>query len=290
MDNNWNHQSVKANGVQMHFVREGSGPPLLLLHGWPGFWYDWNRNIRPLSEHFDCIAVDMRGFGYSEKPDLQAEFGYNDGTLAADILELLNELGLAKVGLIGHNLGALWAQRFVRSHPERVSKLALLAPPYIGIGQRWREPQHGPEFWYQYFHNLDWSHEIIGTSRKTIEIYISHFLKTRPYRSDAFTEEDVKQYIDAYEQEGAIEAGFKVFRAAFRGGNQIVLPQEKIITHKTLVLWGEEDKTVPIRWADRLGEYFSNMEFRSLRRCGHYSMRELPDQVNEYFISFFKKG
>lgn len=290
MDFPWNHQSVKANGVQLHFVRHGEGQPLLLLHGWPGFWYDWNLNIPVLSEHFDCIAPDMRGFGYSEKPDLSPEIGYDDGTIAADILEFLNELGLSKVGIMAHDFGAVWAQRFVRSHPERVGKLVLFNPPYLGIGQRWREPQHGPNFWYQYFHNLDWSHELVGAAPKTIEAYITHFLKHWSHKKGAFTQEDLRQYVEAFSQPGAIKHGFDVYRSAFRGGNQIILPETRIITKETLVFWGEEDVCVPIRWSDRLGEFFANMNLVRAPQCGHFVMRENPDLVHEHVLKFFRGG
>jgi pimeloyl-ACP methyl ester carboxylesterase len=284
----WNHQSVKANGVQMHFVRHGEGTPLLMLHGWPGFWFDWNRNIPELAQHFDCIAPDMRGFGYSEKPDLAPEFGYNDGTFAADVLEFLNELGLTKVNLIAHDFGCLWAQRFVRSHPERVNKLIMFNPPYLGIGQRWREPQHGPNFWYQYFHNLDWSHELVASSRQSIELYISHFLSHWPHKKSAFTDDEKREYYDAFSQPGAVKHGFDVYRSVFRGGNQIILPETRIITHPTLVLWGEEDVCVPIRWADRLGEFFANIEFVRVPGCGHFPFREDADFVHPHIISFLK--
>lgn len=288
MHNQWNHQSVKANGLQLHFVREGEGTPLLMIHGWPGIWYDWSKQLPVLSQHFDCIALDMRGFGHSDKPELPPEMGYNDGSMAADILEVINELGLAKVGLIGHNFGCLWAQRFVRSHPERVSKLALFNPPYMGIGQRWREPQHGPQFWYQYFHNLEWSGAMVSATPESIRAYITYFLKDRPIKkAEAFTDEDMDVYVESYSLPGAIESGFKVFRSAFRGGNQIVLPEEKIIAHETLILWGEDDLCVPIRWSDRLGEYFSNYHFHRIAQCGHYPMRECPEKTNEYLIKFF---
>lgn len=284
----WTHQSVKANGVQLHFVREGSGMPIILVHGWPGFWYDWNRNIPALAEHFDVIAVDMRGFGYSEKPDLPPEVGYNDGAMAADLFEFINELGLPRVGLVGHNLGALWVQRFVRSHPDRVERLALIDPPYLGVGHRWREPQHGPNFWYQYFHNHDWSHKIVASSRESIETYIRFFLTDRPLQKDAFSEEDVQEYVEAYSQPDAMKATFKVFQSPFRGGNQIVLPEEKIIAHETLILWGEDDSCVPIRWSDRLGEYFSDYHFHRIPNCGHYVMREYPELTNKHLVRFFK--
>lgn len=286
MGRTWNHQSVEVNGVHLHFVREGSGPALLMLHGWPGFWFDWNRNLPVLAEKFDCIALDMRGFGYSDKPSEDPVSAYNDGAMAADILEFLKELGLARVTLVAHDFGALWAQRFARSHPERVDKLVLFNPPYLGIGQRWREPQHGPNFWHQYFHNLAWSHELIGSSRENIEIYITHFLKDWCGKKDAFTDEELAEYVDAYAQPGAIEHGFDVYRAIFHGGNQIVLPNDKVIAKETLVIWGEEDPCVPIRWSDRLGEYFSNLTLVRAPGCGHYVMREDPNLVHDKIQKF----
>lgn len=285
----WNHQSVKANGVQFHFVREGEGDPILLLHGWPGFWFDWSVTIPLLSGRFDCIAPDMRGFGYSEKPELPPEVGYNDGTMAADILYFLNELGLSRVHLAGHDFGALWAQRFVRSHPERVSKLILFNPPHLGIGQRWREPQHGPNFWHQYFQNLDWSHELVASSRENTRLYVSHFLKHWSAKKNAFTPEDVEEYVEAFSQPGAIKHGFDVYRSAFRGGNQIVLPEERIINVPTLILWGEDDLCVPYRWSDNIGDYFSNMTLVGLPRTGHFPMRECPDLVHEKMMAFLNR-
>ena len=285
----WNHQSVRANGVQLHFVREGNGEPLIFLHGWPGFWYDWSENLPVLGEHFDCIAPDMRGFGYSEKPSLPPEVGYNDGSMAADILEFLNELGLARASLVAHDFGALWAQRFARSHAERVARLVLFNPPYLGIGQRWREPQHGPHFWHQYFHALDWTHKLIEAGRENVELYVSYFLNAWCHPSFKFRPEVLAEYIEACSQPGAIQHGFDVFRAAFRGGNQIVLPEEKIIALPTLILWGEDDPCVPIRWADRLGEFFANYSFLKIPRCGHYPMREKPELVHDHILRFFKK-
>lgn len=288
MAENWNHQSVKTDSVQLHFVREGEGHPLLMIHGWPGFWFDWSRNIPRLSKNFDCIALDMRGFGYSEKPDLPPESGYNDGAMATDLLGVINELGLAKVHVMAHDFGALWAQRFVRSHGERVAKLILFNPPYMGIGQRWREPPHAPNFWYQFFHNLDWSHELVGASRENTKIYLTHFLREWSVQKSAFTEEDIEQYVEAYSQPGALKHGFDVYRAAFRGGNQIVRPEERIITHPTLILWGQDDVCVPIRWADRLGEFFSDRTFVSVPQTGHFVMREKPDFVHDQILSFLR--
>ena len=66
-DEEWGHQNLNANGARLHFVRNGEGAPIFLIHGWPDFWWSWHRNIPDLSEHFQVIAPDLRGFGESEK-------------------------------------------------------------------------------------------------------------------------------------------------------------------------------------------------------------------------------
>ena len=74
----FNHQYATINGLRYHYVREGSGPPLFLIHGWPGFYYEWHLNIGPLSERFDVVVPDMRGYGHTDKPDLPPEEAYTD--------------------------------------------------------------------------------------------------------------------------------------------------------------------------------------------------------------------
>src|SRR5207249_3123175 len=89
----FNHEYATINGIRYHYVREGSGPPLMLVHGWPGFYYDWHLNIRSLAEHFEVVAPDMRGYAYTEKPDLPPEEGYTPAVFADDIAALLDHLG-----------------------------------------------------------------------------------------------------------------------------------------------------------------------------------------------------
>lgn len=86
------------NGVRLHFVRQGKGPPILLIHGWPGFWYEWHSNIPVLARQHTVIAPDLRGFAYSDKPDLPAEEGYTAEAAAGDLLGLLDRLGRADAG------------------------------------------------------------------------------------------------------------------------------------------------------------------------------------------------
>lgn len=148
----WNHGYAEANGIRIHYVREGSGTPLVLLHGWPEFWYVWRKNIGALAESFDVIAPDLRGFGESEKPGLPEPPGKLLDELVEDLRGLAGALGIGRFGLVSHDVGSFVAQRFAARYPERILGLFFFNCLYPGIGRRWLEPESVAEIWYQSLH------------------------------------------------------------------------------------------------------------------------------------------
>ncbi len=287
-DDGLNHQYATINptaspvegGVRYHYVREGAGPPLLLVHGWPGFYYEWRLNIGPLSERFDVVAPDMRGYAYTDKPDLPPEEGYTAAALAEDIRCLLDHLGWEKANIVTHDFGAVWVQQFARTCRDRVDRLVLFNPPYPGIGMRWIEPGHVPQTWYQMFHQLPWAEDLVGSSRRATELYVRHFLSHWSYDKDLWTDAEIAEYVEAFSQPGAIRGGFNCYRAAFRTMGQ-GQPGDPRIYAPTLVLWGDSDAVLPIAWSDKLGDFFPNLTFRKVEKAGHFLMREQPDLVNQ---------
>ena len=142
------HHTAVVNGLHIHYVTHGQGAPVILLHGWPEFWYSWRKQIPVLGERFEVIVPDMRGFGYSDKPHT----GYDTRTAASDIYALARGLGHPRVSLVAHDIGARVAYRFTLDHEETVERLALLdaTPPHERYG-----PQMPPvvrERWHAYFH------------------------------------------------------------------------------------------------------------------------------------------
>src|SRR5690348_4002896 len=124
------HQVAIVNGFRMHYVIAGAGYPLVLLHGWPQSCYEWRKIIPSLAERFTVIAPDLRGLGNSDRPLT----GYDKRTLAADVSALLGSLGLSKIGLAGHDWGAVAGFYLAYDHPELVERLMVLdALP--GLGQ-----------------------------------------------------------------------------------------------------------------------------------------------------------
>jgi pimeloyl-ACP methyl ester carboxylesterase len=281
------HHYVTANGVKLHYVRQGAGDPLLLIHGWPGFWYEWARNIPALAEHFDVIAPDMRGYAYSDKPELPPEVGYSDTAYAEDLKAFLDFYHLHSVRIVSHDFGAVWVQKFARTYPDRVSRLMLFDPPYPGIGARWFELPHLFNTWYQLFHQLPLAEELVGSSKQATEVYLRHFLTAWSARKDAWTDEDVAAYVEAYSQPGALRGGFSCYRAALRGGAFSGGGDLKVDV-PTMVLWGDGDQILPYAWSDKLPEFFTHLTLKKMEGLGHFMMREDPDRVNAEILAFMR--
>jgi pimeloyl-ACP methyl ester carboxylesterase len=284
----WRHEVATVNGVRLHYVRQGAGFPLLLLHGWPGFWYEWAPVLPALAVHHEVVAPDLRGFAYSEKPDLPPEEAYRRDGVAEDVAALAGHLGWRRLAVLAHDIGATVAQPLARAYPERVARLVLLDPPYPGIGRRWREPGHVREVWYQVFHTLPWAEALVGASPATIRLYLRHFLTHWSARRGWLTEAELDHYVAAYAQPGALGGGFGYYRAfeRFRTAQGDIPPAELAVRVPTLVLWGEGDPVLPVAWADRLPEYFPDLVLESIPGVGHFMMREAPELLVERVLGF----
>ena len=161
----WTHRTAVVNGIHIHYVIHGQGAPVILLHGWPEFWYSWRKQIPVLGERFEVIVPDMRGFGYSDKP----RTGYDTRTAASDMHELARVLGYQRVSLVAHDIGARVAYRFTLDHEETVARLALLdsTPPHESYGPQ--RPQVVRERWHSYFHQqYDLPEKLIKGERRSI--------------------------------------------------------------------------------------------------------------------------
>ena len=120
------HHNVTVNGINLHYVREGSGPPLLLIHGWPGWWYEWHMNIKPLAAQFDVIAPYAPGWGPAKDQLPEVDEGPLDLTLHQ--CDVLDALGLARAHVVGISVGAWMAAELAAIAPQRVDRLVLVNP------------------------------------------------------------------------------------------------------------------------------------------------------------------
>lgn len=287
----WNHQYADVNGVRLHYVRHGSGMPLILLHGWPEFWFAWHKNIPVLSDSFDVVVPDLRGFGNSEKPDSSAAEAYTLDHHVADLLGLIDALGFEQVGIVSHDIGAMVAQSFARQYPERLTGLFFFNLPYPGIGSRWAEPEHLNEIWYQGFHQQPWAVELLATSRDAIRVYFGNMLAHWAYDKHAF-DEDLEAWVDNFAAPGNLQGGFNWYAAIFPLRLAMIrgeAPASPPIDTPTRVRWGKHEPFMLVEYADRLPEYFSNLDFKPVPDAGHFVHYERPDYANREITDFFKQ-
>jgi pimeloyl-ACP methyl ester carboxylesterase len=288
-DPRWGHaRAPGAAGVEIHFVRQGQGAPVVLLHGWPGFWYDWRRVIPTLSRSADVLAPDLRGFGASGKPAGPPDRVYTPDAHAADMVSLIDHVRLDPAVLVGYDIGARVAQTLARLAPELIRALVLLNPPYPGIGDRRFEPSAQREFWYQHFHTLPWADQLIGHSRETVRVYLRHFYDHWAGRKEAVRPRELEHIVELYSRPGAVAASIAWYRGGSGTGlarmlHEATAPdvQGPTISQPTIVLWGDADPIFPVSWADQLPRYFSRVSLRLLPGVGHFVPLEAPGEVVE---------
>lgn len=286
----WDHETVQVNDIELHYIHEGDGFPLFLVHGWPEYWRTWRKNIPALTDSFDVIVPDLRGFGQSDKPDVPATEGYTVNNHVADITALAAELDIDEFGFVSHDLGAYVGQAIAREQPELVRGLFFFDCPYPGIGDRWRDPDHIDEIWYQTFHQQPWATDLVGANRETCRLYLDHFLSHWAGDPKAFDEADREAWVDTFYESGNLQGGFNWYVGADEDRKRLMregAPSMERINVPTRILWGEADPIVKSEWADRLDEYFADYELETVPDAGHFVHYERPDLTNEAIESFF---
>lgn len=281
------HATIKANGAAFHVARTGAGKPLLLLHGWPEFWLTWEPVMTRLAGRFSLIAPDLRGFGDSDKPD--GPFRPDQHT--ADMLALMDALGIKRFGVVGHDVGGAVMQPLARAAADRLTGLLLFDFVYPGIGPRMVTPDRLNHIWYQSFHQIEMAPALVGATRESCRTYIGHFLKAWSHRKDAF-DGVLDAFTDNFMKPGNLAGGFAHYRASHAGRIKMIqgeAPKLPPITVPTCVRWAEHDPLFPYAWTDQLHETFSDLDLAMFDGVGHFPHREDPDRAAREIAAFFDK-
>ena len=279
------HSTVTAAGAEFHVVSAGSGPALLLLHGWPEYWRTWEPVMQRQAGRFTLIAPDLRGFGESAKPE--GPWGAEDH--ARDMIAVLDALGLGRVGVVGHDVGGSIMQPLARLAPERIAGLFFFDFSYPGIGARMATSDRLNEIWYQSFHQMPMAATLVGASRDTCRAYIGYFLRHWAHRKDAF-DDVMEDWVDNFLRPGNLDGGFAFYRAAHATRMAMIAgtaPVPAPIGLPTCVRWAEHDAIFPAAWTDRLGEFFTDLDLAIFPGVGHYPHREDPNRAAAEIAGFF---
>lgn len=279
------HKTVAARDASFHVAVAGSGPPLLLLHGWPEYWRTWEPVMDRLGNRFTLIAPDLRGFGASSKP--AGPWGAGDH--AGDLLALLDAMEVGRVGVVGHDVGGGVMLALARQAPERLSGLFFFDFVYPGIGSRMGTPDRLREIWYQSFHQMDFAPALVGASRDACRAYIGYILRHWSHRTE-WCDAMLEDWVDNFLQPGNLQGGFAWYKAANAGRIAMMqgqAPTPPPIAVPTCVRWAEHDPLFPYAWTDRLGETFTDLDLAMFEGVGHFPHREDPGRAAAEIAGFF---
>ncbi len=273
---------VQANGINIRVAELGHGPALLLIHGWPEFWFTWAKIMPLLAANFRLIAPDLRGFGGTDKIPAGYSADITTELHAEDLAALMDALNIPEFGIVAHDIGALIAQTLIRNHPDRVSKFFAFDCPYPGIGRRWIEGGQLKSSWYMWFHQTKLAAELIGHSRETLEIYLKFVLIGGSHNKSAFAG-NFAAFVDNMMVPGNLQGGFNWYISTARAAPPPTTP----ITTPTRILWPENDPVFPTAWMDRLPETFSNLSASINPKTGHFPHQEKPAESAAAIADFF---
>lgn len=282
------HHEAQLPGVNLHYVREGSGPPLILLHGWPGFWWEWHKVIGDLAADYDVIVPDLRGYGDSEKPDLDDVSLYSLEHGIDDIDALMQHLNIDRAYIVGHDWSSLLIHKFVRKYRHRVLRVLNFDPITPNFGPFYLGFPHMSESWYSQFQQLDMAVELVTSSRTACAIYFRHFLDHWASKKPLLTDEEFEIYVDHFMKPGNVHGGFNWYRANLSVTSDPWSPRDKHISDVPIdFLWGVDDAVVPPSCSQDIPQYYNNYTMEYVEDAGHYMMVERPEIVIERVRKLF---
>ena len=284
----WQHFFVDTNNIRLHCVTQGEGELVILLHGFPEFWYSWRYQIPALARHFKVVVPDLRGYNDSDKP----ANGYDLDTLATDIQGLIERLGYVKAHIVGHDWGGAIAWHLAQKFPKSLDRLAILnaAHPQKFIQELTGNVDQLRRSWYIL------AFQIPGIPEWLIQQNLGEFVKGvfqgQAIRKSVFTAEITQIYQAALEKPGALVAAINHYR-------QFLLPQNWLknfshqappITAPTLILWSKEDSFLSQKLTDGLDRLIAApFWLKLIPDCGHWIQQEVPQTVNRELLDFFRK-
>ena len=261
---------VKVGDVNTHYIRKGKGKSLVLIHGIFSSAFVWHKNIDELSRHFDVIAVDLKGYGYSDKP---ADGRYSREDIRQFMIDFMDTINVEKAIVGGHSWGGGIAMDLASTCPQRVEKLVLI-----------------DSTGYPLKHNfLSWLLKLPGMGKFLLALCDKDTLewilkKGVFFDSSLVTTEEIEGWIRPYYVKGSVQAAIELRSFDFVIGKNI-----KDISCPVLIIWGQDDKCLPVKFAERFKQDIKDSTLKIIPNCGHNPQEEKTKEVNE-LIRHFAEG
>ncbi|MFT3892058.1 MAG: alpha/beta hydrolase [Anaerolineales bacterium] len=278
------HSYIKTNGIRLHVVQAGpkSGIPVVLLHGFPEFWYGWRKQIPALVEAGCRVIVpDQRGYNLSDKP--KGIKNYRLDKLLKDVLGLIDALDYQKVNLVGHDWGAVVAWALANQHPDRLQRLAIMNVPHPAVMRRFllRDLEQMRRSWYVFLFQLPWIPEM-GMKQNDWRGAVRALRGSGKIHT--FSNEDIEKYKEAWSQPGAMTAMINWYRAVMRYQPQMI--NEARIKVPTLMMWGMKDVALSHRMARPSMDFVEEGNLIFFPDATHWVQHDAAEEVNHYLIDF----
>jgi soluble epoxide hydrolase/lipid-phosphate phosphatase len=288
MNEQWQHRFAETNGIRMHYVEQGDGFPVLLLHGFPELWYSWRHQIPALAgAGFRAIAPDMRGYGETDQPE--AIESYDIHQLVADMTGLLDSLDLPRAVIVGHDWGGVIVWQMALMHPERVERVISLNTPFQRRSRRrpteaFKQLPDGRFNYILYFQEP-------GRAESDIEPDIESWLDTTMRRiatqQDFITVDTIRVFADAFHK-GGITGPLNYYRNVDRNWETTTYLEGRQVTMPALMICAENDPILIPQSAEGMEKYVPNLTTRLIKNCGHWTQQEQPDEVNRLILEFLQ--
>jgi pimeloyl-ACP methyl ester carboxylesterase len=301
------HRMVETNGIRLHCAVDGEGPLVLLLHGFPEFWYSWRHQMAALAPRFRVVAPDLRGYNLSDKPAGVEAYALPE--LVADVLGLVHAFGEREAVVVGHDWGGAIAWAFAMQHPHALRRLVVMNCPHLAIFQQHlrENPRQLARSWYMFFFQIPWLPETLLGLRGAWPVAAA--VRSSMVRRDALSEADVGAFREAARRPGALTSAINYYRAAFRDpgaaaawpawlrrfvygdrplpGARMRLEDWPKITVPTLLVWGEQDVALGKELTLGMEPLMAApLTVKYIPLAGHWVQQEVPEVVNAYLLDF----
>lgn len=279
----WQHHEIMTNGIRMHYATQGAGPLIVLLHGFPEFWYSWRFQLPLLAEAgYTVVAPDLRGYNDTDKP----RTGYDIETLTRDIVGLVRGLGYEKANIVGHDWGGVLAWNFALSYPDMTERLIVLNAPHpLAFTRELLRLKQLLKSWYAIFFQVPLLPEfLLGRNHAAM---IGRLLHASAVQKAAFPPDVQARYREAMSKPGALTAGLNYYRGAFRYFLSSQWQKHNtVVEAPTLLIWGEQDVALGIDLTRDITQWVPNLHLHYIPDSGHWVQQEKPELVNRWMLEF----
>jgi pimeloyl-ACP methyl ester carboxylesterase len=277
---------VTTNGIRLHYVRGGTGPVLVLLHGFPETWYSWRKVLPTLANHYTVIAPDLRGAGQSAAP----ADGYEKTTMADDIRGLVQQLTPGPIKLVGHDIGLMVAYAYAARYPGEITHLALMEAP-IPDESIYQAPAltatRTGVWWFGLFNTPELPEQLIqGHAQDFIKAFTTYSVPV--YVQGSITESEIALYAQNLQEPARLHAHLGYYRAMRADIEQAKIYGKDPLPMPVLALGAEHWRGASV--AAQVARYGTNVTGAVITDSGHWIAEEQPQALTERLLPFLSKS